>query len=138
MKHLKIFEYNYDNFHPMINDFVLISFWGGWHGASKSNTINRPPSDSLGVPEELYDFLSNNIVGKIVNIYKDEKKSGDLRIFDVQYNYSEIPLNLKKHFNKDGDKAFLNFFPINYHDIKYWSENISDVEEIVAANKYNL
>jgi len=94
---------------------------------------------SFTFPElpELNEFTLNNI-GQIIDILDIRRRSD---IYVVQFDY--IPEILRPGFqikyNKaDINKKYENSITFNREDIKYLSDDKSDLETLISANKFNL
>jgi len=82
----------------------------------------------------LDEYVDKNI-GQVIDI--DDNEVGVLFSSDKPTNMKfSFDVFFKLYTDRYGEKYFYRRFKT--HDIKYFSENIEDLEIMITANKYNL
>ena len=79
--------------------------------------------ETSSVDNYLVNFIESNI-GIISNVFKNKNTI-------VCVSYDNIPYNINSYFES-------NLRQFNINQIKYMSEDKSELEYIINANKYNL
>jgi len=105
MKHIKTFENSKNT--PEVGDYILANY----------DSI----FDSL---KDLVDFM-NNTIGVVANITS----------FNPYVKYDNVPINLKKYFNRNGSKGIVD---VSLDHILYFSKSKEEIEMKLNKNKFNI
>jgi len=85
--------------------------------------------DKSDVPEHSIEFIKNNI-GKYVKFITNS-------VYSYIIEYENIPNECKSEFEENMFND-INCRRMELKEIKYWSKDKKELEEVLAANKYNI
>lgn len=96
------------------------------------NIINKPNVGNYVMMKtshpELVDFIANNI-GKVININFTYD-------YEITVKYTNIPLELKKHFSLYKGDYCTRIFPISY--VINFAKTKKELQQKLVTIKYNL
>jgi hypothetical protein len=87
-----------------------------------------------GSTDDVIDFLKTNI-GQYIR-YRNSKDDNNVSCkYTYLIQYKNIPLEIEKG---EFDHGGINTRLMKKEEIKYWSKNKKDLEQLILVNKYNL